>query len=235
MTTRLANGFNAWLTVYCTSEREPGYVERTIELLESLLPAFQSAVRMRWRFDQHRNVLADTLNALSCAAIVCNDEGRILAENEKLLALSGPAADRARLRGAMEQVGRRLARTWRRGEEPPDQVGRGVETESGTYQVHGMVIVGTGSQSAAAVFAQRVMRRDPSILWQEQFGLTPRETEVAELLLEGRSNDFLAAELEISRYTVENHVRRVLDKLQVKSRAAVPARLTELTDGGESD
>ena len=52
---------------------------------------------------------------------------------------------------------------------------------------------------------------------QRHFGLTDRETEVAELLLCGRSRPYIRDELDISLNTVHAHARSILAKCQVHS------------------
>jgi non-specific serine/threonine protein kinase len=52
------------------------------------------------------------------------------------------------------------------------------------------------------------------------YGLTPRETEVLRLVAGGVSNRAIAAHLFLSERTVENHVRHILDKLDLDSRVA---------------
>lgn len=59
-------------------------------------------------------------------------------------------------------------------------------------------------------------------------GLTPREAEVADRLVLGRSDTEIAAELVLSRRTVEHHVAAVLAKLGVASRREVPEALARL-------
>lgn len=56
--------------------------------------------------------------------------------------------------------------------------------------------------------------------------LTTREREVLDLLAEGASNQQIARSLGISLKTVQNHVSRILDKLQAADRtqAALRAR-----------
>jgi DNA-binding CsgD family transcriptional regulator len=60
---------------------------------------------------------------------------------------------------------------------------------------------------------------------QMQFGLTARETEVAMLLAQGRSNAVIAKTLGISTHTARHHTQRVLGKLNVHSRAEAGAKL----------
>jgi DNA-binding CsgD family transcriptional regulator len=60
---------------------------------------------------------------------------------------------------------------------------------------------------------------------QDEYGLTPREVEVALLLSQGLSNSALARQLGISPHTARHHTQRVLGKLGVHSRAEAGARL----------
>lgn len=62
---------------------------------------------------------------------------------------------------------------------------------------------------------------------QLEYGLTARETEVALLLAEGRSNSAIATALHISTHTARHHTQRVLSKLGVHSRAAAGAAIRD--------
>ncbi|MEP7201576.1 MAG: response regulator transcription factor [Ilumatobacteraceae bacterium] len=53
--------------------------------------------------------------------------------------------------------------------------------------------------------------------------LTPREAEIAELLAKGRSNADIAKALDLSLFTVKNHVSNILMKLHVRSRTEATA------------
>jgi DNA-binding NarL/FixJ family response regulator len=57
--------------------------------------------------------------------------------------------------------------------------------------------------------------------------LTPREGEVAALIARGSSNREIAEALVISESTAEVHVKRILSKLQFKSRSQVATWATQ--------
>jgi DNA-binding NarL/FixJ family response regulator len=56
--------------------------------------------------------------------------------------------------------------------------------------------------------------------------LSPRERDVAGLIAEGLSNRDIGTRLHMSERTVENHVSRILRKLQLSSRTAIAAWAT---------
>jgi len=68
--------------------------------------------------------------------------------------------------------------------------------------------------------SRRGRQRRPQTGWRS---LTATEVQVAELLAEGRSNPDIAAQLFVSRRTVESHVSHILAKLQLTSRWEVKA------------
>ena len=54
-------------------------------------------------------------------------------------------------------------------------------------------------------------------------GLTAREVQVLALVVKGRTNRQIAAQLVISEHTVRRHLQNVFGKLDVSSRAAATA------------
>ena len=57
------------------------------------------------------------------------------------------------------------------------------------------------------------------------YALTPREAEVARLVAAGCSNPEIAGLLFVSRYTVEDHLKHLYEKLGVNSRSELVSRL----------
>jgi DNA-binding CsgD family transcriptional regulator len=55
--------------------------------------------------------------------------------------------------------------------------------------------------------------------------LSNREREIAQLVAQGQSNKQIAQQLQISKWTVLTHLRRIFSKLNVDSRAAMVYRL----------
>ncbi len=75
----------------------------------------------------------------------------------------------------------------------------------------------------AAIYLRRVAEREAEVPAES---LTPRETEVLQLLARGRTNREISTTLHLSTSTVKNHVNSILSKLRVRNRteAALKSR-----------
>ncbi len=59
------------------------------------------------------------------------------------------------------------------------------------------------------------------------YGLSKRETEVLQLISRGLSNLDIAGRLFISEYTVKDHTKKILSKMNVASRSGIIASLLQ--------
>lgn len=67
-------------------------------------------------------------------------------------------------------------------------------------------------------------RLSPRTSGEGEYGLTPREREILQLLVDGLTMKKIAAELDLSYHTVGNHLRNIYHKLHVRSRSSAVAK-----------
>lgn len=72
-----------------------------------------------------------------------------------------------------------------------------------------------------SVFARHVPARSPAT---DGYGLTGRETEILQLLVDGLTLRAIGEQLNLSYHTISNHLRNVYAKLHVHSRSAAVSR-----------
>jgi DNA-binding NarL/FixJ family response regulator len=67
--------------------------------------------------------------------------------------------------------------------------------------------------------ATRVLKffRDKGAVDTQNFGLTTREMDILQHLVDGKSYKMISSDLNISYHTVNSHVKKIYDKLQVNS------------------
>jgi two-component system, LuxR family, response regulator FixJ len=65
--------------------------------------------------------------------------------------------------------------------------------------------------------------------------LTPREHEVMELMVQGKSNKVMATDLGVSQRTIEIHRSRVMEKTEAQSLAHLVRMTLDLGDGATGD
>ena len=73
---------------------------------------------------------------------------------------------------------------------------------------------------------------EDAVRLRDRYGLTVREIEVTQLLLRGESNREIADRLNISEHTARHHTERVLGKLGIRSRAAIPRAVNPQRSSG---
>jgi DNA-binding NarL/FixJ family response regulator len=100
-----------------------------------------------------------------------------------------------------------------------------VRTRSGGWLlVHATHLHGTVDDDIAVIIElAHPSRNAPLIL--SSLGLTPREAEIARLVLRGASTKAICAELHLSMYTVKDHLKSIFDKTGVRSRRDLVAQI----------
>ncbi len=89
------------------------------------------------------------------------------------------------------------------------------------------------SSNIARKIVQSFQRFSPSLA--EPDNLSPREREVLELLARGYLYKEIADSLHISVPTVSTHIRRIYEKLHVRSRSQAIARFTHIPNAAAAD
>ncbi|MBH0774698.1 helix-turn-helix transcriptional regulator [Nocardia bovistercoris] len=93
-----------------------------------------------------------------------------------------------------------------------------VLSRTGTWVVlHGACLNSTGDRRIAII----IEPADPGRLYpllMSAYGLTEREKDVTRLVLQGASTSQIAADLVLSAYTVQQHLKSIFDKTGVRSR-----------------
>jgi len=86
-------------------------------------------------------------------------------------------------------------------------------------------LLNDGARGFLLLLFERMARRNQALHNLQSFGLTPREKEVAMLVLYGLSNRAIANRLSLAEYTVEGHIKRILTKVGARSRSAFVSRI----------
>ncbi|MEO7138444.1 MAG: LuxR C-terminal-related transcriptional regulator [Gemmatimonadales bacterium] len=206
--------------------------ERGVELLQLLLPAFKAGVHTQRRLAQHRAGLLRLLDTIDAGLHIFDERGKPLHQNAALGALLAAEPEPQRIRDQIPEIALAVSAILRRRAgaslEPPGPLCREVRTGTAIYQLRGTVLGQAllGPEVTIVVSIERITPEaisDATLM--ERYKLTPREVQVARRLGQGDPSAEIARSLGISRYTARHHAENVMRKLDVRSRAAVAARL----------
>lgn len=217
-------------------------VARTLALLRDAVgPIFAQSSRARLgaeataataTSDAAASIAARLLDAARVTAMVCRGDGTIVHESATLAQVLAADADGSIRRTMLELAAAASASAAR----PVTGSGQ-LSTAVGKYVVRAHhVTYAAGDEALVAVTLDRasgraeMLRRAVAAL-ASRHGLTNREMEVAEQLAAGASNAELASALGISGFTARHHTERVLQKLGLRSRAAVPRAVMDRASG----
>lgn len=108
-----------------------------------------------------------------------------------------------------------------------------VEPDPGTiFRVN---LFSVESCAYVALFVEQRSRRADETTAAERFNLTPRESEVLSLALEGMRDNEIAERLHLSPATIADHFKNLLRKTNAKNRTDLSARVHGWTADGQRD
>jgi len=174
-------------------------------LLQELMPALQRRLVLEQRLREAGllgSALEAALEALGQPAYVTTATGRVVHANR----VGRARAERSTLHLA------ETVRQYLRGQVPDEMTITTLRVPG--LATHYLVV----DRNADAHNSGRVL------LLAERWGLTARESEVLEHIIQGASNKAIAARLGCAERTVEVHVTHVLSKAQSESRSALIAK-----------
>jgi DNA-binding CsgD family transcriptional regulator len=100
-----------------------------------------------------------------------------------------------------------------------------VKAPTGAWLVLHGALLGSRASGEVAVFIQRAHPTLVAPLLLKAYGLTPREQEVAQLMLRGATAVQVAQRLAISPYTVTDHTKSIFEKTGARTRGELSATL----------
>jgi DNA-binding CsgD family transcriptional regulator len=101
-----------------------------------------------------------------------------------------------------------------------------VRTMNGHWlNLHASRLRGPPGAETIAVVVEPVQPGSAAGMLLSAYGLSPRESEVARLVLRGESTPAISNALHISAYTVQDHLKTIFDKVGVRSRRELVGRL----------
>ncbi len=100
-----------------------------------------------------------------------------------------------------------------------------VQTQSGRWLVLYGSVLDSGSRARTSVIIEVARPAEIAPLIVQAYGLTIRERQITQLVLQGRSTEEIAKRLWLSPYTVQDHLKSIFDKVGVRTRRALVARV----------
>ena len=207
---------------------EPEFERRDVDLLDATSALFARAVR--------RGLVTEACEGAPAVAdapgvIELDAAGRLIRASSSaeplLCELSGATMEAGVASPAIHAVASatRAALAARPASETPELPSSAVKTATGTWLVLHGSLLGSPSAGDVAVFIQRAHPTLVAPLLLKAFGLTPREQQVAQLVLRGATTTRAAQLLSISPHTVGDHLKAIFEKTDTRTRGELSAKL----------
>ncbi len=205
-------------------DHELGFTPTETALVARIGPHIADALRKSVLF-QASPAAAD---ATGPGVVLLADDLSLVAitpQAEHLLSLVANAADGIELPIAVYAVAAALTALERGTADPHVPPSTRVRAVSGQWlNVHASRLQGPAGEGRIAVIVEVAEVGTTIPLLLSAHGLTPRESEVARLVLRGNSTRTIADALYISPHTVQDHLKAVFDKVGVRSRRELVGR-----------
>jgi DNA-binding CsgD family transcriptional regulator len=221
---------------------ERGPVERAfVQKLDELRPHLARSALMSARLQLERaRIASETLAALGLPALVLNEQGKVLAANSLIEALTGCVQWRSQDRVSLK-------------DRAADQLLRDaivtIDVEGSSVRSFPVRDTGAEAMMVAHVIPIRLSARDifvrcaaalvltpvtlpqapPVELVQSLFDFTPAEARVARSLASGETVEAIASAQGVSQNTIRAHVRGVLEKTGCNRQVDIVALLTAIS------
>jgi DNA-binding CsgD family transcriptional regulator len=172
--------------------------------------------------------------------LIVNEDNEILHSNQEALAIM-PFMQPSSLVRSQRNIPAEIATLCERLKlsEPPvtsvlDNVGSGGSegaAQRGPYALRAFYIsnpAGGRAPRSIMVLMERIAEKHEVDLERakREYGLSKRELEVLQLICRGMSNREIAEKMFICEYTVKDHIKKIMKRMNVKSRSEIVAALT---------
>ncbi len=204
-------------------EDRPDFSAQDAAVLAELTRVIADGIRTSVRFDAARQGQDGTAPGLVVLG-PANEIELITPPAEELLAAmrSSVLADTGQMATPVIALASYVRGRRREAGVEPDVVA--VPTPSGWITLHASLPQGAADGQVAIVL-ERSATPHTTALRLEAHGVTAREREIATLIAQGLSNPEIAAALVLSHYTVQDHIKSLLEKTGVSSRQELVARI----------
>ena len=203
-------------------------------LLEPIRAGFGADLGTHDPIPQMSSLIEVTGQALALYGL----DGRELTQNPVMRRILAQDQDRNALLDQLRGVARSVLERRANGGEPrgrphrhADGTRREVATSQAAYRLRGNLVGrnALGHGTAILVSLDRVAFQVPAPdSLRARYGLTPRELQVASLLMHRLTNAEIARMLSISPHTARHHTESILAKFGVRSREALRRAITEV-------
>jgi DNA-binding NarL/FixJ family response regulator len=221
------------VTVYYEDDdRALARVQERKAKLQLLVPAIQAGIRAYVRFAHERAAAGDIAERAQSGIVVCDENGAIVFANEFFSRLMAGEPERDRVRREVVATAANVVAFMMRKTSSSPSIRRfssSLRTQLTQYSITAIFLADSwtrhGAATAVLIESTKLsgVRSDKELA--ARFRLTPREIQVARLLTRGTSTREIASVLGASVNTARRHIERILEKLDVHSRAAAVAKV----------